>query len=840
MASPDVSFEQFAAAVDLFTRLLDSNSKRPAKSISRYFPDPPGGQFATTYCEQMATRLPGTERAILRWEIPVTAVQQSDTQLLRALLTQSGQEIEARKDSYSLIRQLETLFAESRIQLVIITGWTNLLTAKRKSVSLRPAILIARLIRAELSPTCYLAIGDPTILEQVFTSVEPLANEFHPLIIPKDKTTEQESDTSSDITAHRLLSSVFIDQYLPPTEPDNEDIDRLVREAHGFVHSDQYTEAEDLLRQAEALAKDQGAYIWFAFIEFARGEICDQAADPLGAIPHFEHALQLFEEYEIAAMAGDASVFLGNMLAKTDQHDRALEVLQHALETIATSRAINSSEGAHLRHSLYKEIGTSYHIHQDWDRAIEAYEMALHVDPPVLNSAEKHDVHVHIMDTLLVSGQMGKAISLGESLLRENQSTSEPEDWSFIGHIQFDLGIAYQYSDQREQSLAANDQALTYFQQLRKLPVHQRGFAFDPAMQGRLFVNLGSAHPYSVFQFPRMLGYWRCGLAILQKYEAYDTNVPLACMEQLQSSLPDQDYQNILELSETTYQGLRVLSEEFAPEATWRPPLERAVEIAEWALDLSGSQSIALARKALDLSPNCADAYTILAMAADNPDEKFNLLETAVRAGEGTIIFKEHFTASAGHFWSIPITRPYLRAQYALAIHLWTQEEQKAAVEHASEVLRLDAQDHLEVRYTLANWYMTINENRNLDRLLKRFPNDNSTAWTYTRALHAFRRAYNLSLPDGLEIADQLLSQAIKRNPYVIAFLLKDTALSEEKYVQLNELLDTVPRKDEIAKQREAAWYTEAAADVWDKSGPALGWLILTVENLGGKFSHHT
>src|SRR5262249_5379260 len=148
--------------------------------------------------------------------------------------------------------------------------------------------------------------------------------------------------------------------------------------------------------------------------------------------------------------------------------------------------------------------------------------------------------------------------------------------------------------------------------------------------------------PFTLPEYPRILGYWRCGLAILQKYEAHDTNVPLAGIEHIQSSLPDQAYGNILDLSETTYQGLRVLSEEFPPEATWRSPLERAVEIAEWALHLSDSQSVALAHKALDLSPNCADAYSILAIVANDPDEKRNLLETAVRAGESAILFKEH------------------------------------------------------------------------------------------------------------------------------------------------------------------------------------------------------
>jgi ST7 protein len=78
-----------------------------------------------------------------------------------------------------------------------------------------------------------------------------------------------------------------------------------------------------------------------------------------------------------------------------------------------------------------------------------------------------------------------------------------------------------------------------------------------------------------------------------------------------------------------------------------------------WERTTSRSR-IALAHKALGISPLCADAYVLLAEEARSLEEARDLYAKGVEAGElalGPRGFKEY----AGHFWGFLETRPYMR-----------------------------------------------------------------------------------------------------------------------------------------------------------------------------------
>ncbi len=68
-----------------------------------------------------------------------------------------------------------------------------------------------------------------------------------------------------------------------------------------------------------------------------------------------------------------------------------------------------------------------------------------------------------------------------------------------------------------------------------------------------------------------------------------------------------------------------------------------------------------LARQALTISPDCADAYLLLAEeAASSLEEARELLERGVAAGERAL-GPEPFEEDVGYFWGILETRPYMR-----------------------------------------------------------------------------------------------------------------------------------------------------------------------------------
>ena len=96
-----------------------------------------------------------------------------------------------------------------------------------------------------------------------------------------------------------------------------------------------------------------------------------------------------------------------------------------------------------------------------------------------------------------------------------------------------------------------------------------------------------------------------------------------------------------------------------------------------------------LAKKALSISPDCADAYTFLAeQTAKSVEEAIDLYSKGVEAGERAIGMQA-FVEDVGHFWGLLETRPYMRARAGLAQCLWAADRRKEAVEHYQDLLRL-------------------------------------------------------------------------------------------------------------------------------------------------------
>ena len=98
----------------------------------------------------------------------------------------------------------------------------------------------------------------------------------------------------------------------------------------------------------------------------------------------------------------------------------------------------------------------------------------------------------------------------------------------------------------------------------------------------------------------------------------------------------------------------------------------------------------ALAVEALTISPDCADAYLLL--AEETPleiEQKLELLEAGVAAGERAL-GAETFVHDVGSFWLAFETRPYMRVRAALAETLWELERHDEAVGHMRELLRLN------------------------------------------------------------------------------------------------------------------------------------------------------
>jgi hypothetical protein len=165
-----------------------------------------------------------------------------------------------------------------------------------------------------------------------------------------------------------------------------------------------------------------------------------------------------------------------------------------------------------------------------------------------------------------------------------------------------------------------------------------------------------------------------------------------------------------------------------------------------------------MARKALKISGDCADAYVLLAEAAA-PAKALELYRKGVEAGERAL-GKQAFGEEAGHFWGILETRPYMRAR-----------------------------------------------DRELAALLKEHEHDGRAFMIWTRALFAFRT-------DGdSPKSRRALAQALESNPHVPAYLLGHKPIPRElpDYTGLGDESEAMCWAAENIK----AWQTTNGALAW-------------------------
>ncbi len=238
-------------------------------------------------------------------------------------------------------------------------------------------------------------------------------------------------------------------------------------------------------------------------------------------------------------------------------------------------------------------------------------------------------------------------------------------------------------------------------------------------------------------------------------------------------------------------------------------PLEKAQDLVYQAFETeSHRKRVQLAKKALKVSPDCADAYVLLAEeTAAGPEEAREFYERGVEAGERAL-GKEAIEEDAGYFWGILETRPYMRARQGLALSLWELGERRQAVDHYWEMLRLNPNDNQGIRYLLATALLEEGEYEPLGELLARYEDDAAATWLYTRALWVFRKE------GATEEANAALREAVGFNAFVPEYLLGE-----------RNLPGALPRFVGFGDESEAAVYFAEALPGWLKTPGAIDWL---------------
>lgn len=227
-----------------------------------------------------------------------------------------------------------------------------------------------------------------------------------------------------------------------------------------------------------------------------------------------------------------------------------------------------------------------------------------------------------------------------------------------------------------------------------------------------------------------------------------------------------------------------------------------------WERTTSRSRT-ALARKALAISPLCADAHNLLADEAETPEEARDLYLRGVEAGQ-LALGPGGFEEFEGHFWGFLETRPYMRARHGLAMSLLQLGDEDAALEHFRAMLKLNPNDNQGIRYLLLAGLLRRDDLRGAKALLAAYGDEWSANWLYTKALIAFRENAGAK-PATLK----LLKDAQSLNEHVPAILagINPPVINDSRYV-------TMGGPDEVS------YYVLEFGKTWKDTPGAIAWLL--------------
>jgi len=221
------------------------------------------------------------------------------------------------------------------------------------------------------------------------------------------------------------------------------------------------------------------------------------------------------------------------------------------------------------------------------------------------------------------------------------------------------------------------------------------------------------------------------------------------------------------------------------------------------------AERIELAEQALRISPDCADAWVLLAQeSAVNLEQVMEYYQKGVEAGERAL-GEPAFEQDKGYFWGLLETRPYMRARSGLAQCLWEKGERDAAIGHYQEMLELNPNDNQGLRHLLLACLLDEKRHAEADQLIQAYSGESSAVWCYSQALLAFRR-------EGDSEASRVFrKKAIDQNGFVPAYLAGRRKLP--KYP---------PEYIGFGDRNEAVAYVFDNRPAWRDTPGAIPWLL--------------
>jgi tetratricopeptide (TPR) repeat protein len=230
-------------------------------------------------------------------------------------------------------------------------------------------------------------------------------------------------------------------------------------------------------------------------------------------------------------------------------------------------------------------------------------------------------------------------------------------------------------------------------------------------------------------------------------------------MQEALAELEGKDFESIDEI--TQYMNKKLNKP--GPKKVPKGKKEQAQQLIYDAFETEGKRRYQLAQQALDLYPNCVDAYFILAEKAASLEDACSMYEKAMQVGEKEL-GKTFFKDNKGHFWGMLETRPFMRAKLHYAETLYHLGKINEATKQYEEILDLNPNDNQGVRYALFVGYMDKENYQKAQKLLEQYHEGTAQGLYNNLLLELHENGFT-------DKASKLLKEAKKENKHVIAFL---------------------------------------------------------------------
>jgi tetratricopeptide (TPR) repeat protein len=237
-------------------------------------------------------------------------------------------------------------------------------------------------------------------------------------------------------------------------------------------------------------------------------------------------------------------------------------------------------------------------------------------------------------------------------------------------------------------------------------------------------------------------------------------------------------------------------------------PKEEAQDLVFAAYDLSKTKGRKNIEFALELDPDCIEAYEYLGAMENSVEVATVFYEKGAAIGR-RVYGGKYLAENKGMFWGLHETRPFMRCLSNYAECLYILDRVSESVSVLEELIELNPNDNQGVRDCLMAYLIELREDAKFKKYEAMYKNEIGAFSAYNRALYAF------STNKPAVEANKKMKKALENNPFVPVQILSRKPIRD------------LPNGYRLGSVEEAKTYASFAKNAWRKTDGAIAWLKL-------------